>query len=502
MTYLLGIDAGTTSMKAALFNENGRMVVAATREYALITPSPDIAELDAETYWQAFKYCVSGVVQSSRIPAGEIAALAISSQGETFLALGRDMQPVHRAVVWLDNRSAAEAAEIRERFGAERIYHVTGDPDVVPTWASTKMLWFRRNEPEVFRQVDRFLFVEDFLIFRLTGELVGETALYCSSLLMDIHSGKWWDELLDFIGVSPRQLPALRQSGEIVGPITARAARELGLSDKTLVVTGGMDSACSSVGAGNVASGIATDTTGASLNLSVTTDKPLFDPKMRVPCQVHCVPGKYLLVPWCQTAGAVLKWFRDEFCSLEKTAAANQEKDCYDLLTEQAARVAPGSDGLIMLPHLAGALCPELNSRAKGVFFGVGLDTTRAHFIRAILESVAFMLRANLEVISEMGVSVERLISSGGGAKSTLWNQIKADVTGKQIVVLDSPEASCVGAAILAGHATGVFASIEEASRKLISPKECFHPHAGNRAVYERTYERYRGLYQQLAEFF
>lgn len=489
-------------MKAALFDEHGKMVASATQEYTLITPSPDIVELDPETYWQAFKNCVSNAMQSSRVAVVEVAALAISSQGETFVALGKDTQPIHRAIVWLDNRSAAEAAEIRERFGTDQIYHVTGSPEVVPTWASTKMLWFKRHNPEMFRRVDRFLFVEDYLIFRLTGEFVGNTALYTSSLLMDIRSGKWWYELLDFIGVSPSRLPILRNSGEIVGPITPHAARELGLSNNTLVVTGGMDQACGSVGAGNVSSGIVTETTGTSLNICVTTDAPVFDPQMRVPCQVHCVPGKYLLLPWCQTAGIVLKWFRDEFCQFEKRVAADLKKNCYDLLTEEAARIAPGSGGLIVLPHLAGALCPDFNPRAKGVFFGVGLETTRPHFIRAIMESIAFMLRANLEVISEMGVSTETLISLGGAAKSDLWNQTKADVTGKQILVLNNPEVACLGAAILAGHATGMFASIQEASRNIVSVKEGFNPQAENRAVYERSYERYRGLYKQLTHFF
>lgn len=499
---LLGVDAGTTAMKVALFDESGGMVGAASREYAVITPAPEMAELDAETYWRTLKDCLAEMLQLARIPPAEIVALAISSQGETFVPLGSDGRPVRRAIVWLDNRSVKEAAEIRERFGTERVYHVSGSPEVVPTWASTKMLWLKRNEPETFRRTSRFLFVEDYLIFRLTGKFVGETALYTSSLLMDIHSGRWWSEMLDFIGISSDVLPELKKPGEVVGPVTSRAATELGLSAKAVVVTGGMDQACGAIGAGNVAPGIATETTGTSLNICATTDSPVFDPKMRIPCQVHCAPGKYLLLPWCPTAGAALRWFRDEFCRAEKELAEKHNRDAYDIMTELAIPTPPGAGGLIMLPHLAGALCPESNPRAKGVFLGIGLDTRKGHLIRAIMESVAFMLRENMEVIAEMGIETDALISLGGAARSDLWNQIKADVTGKRIAVLDNPEAACLGAAILAGHAVGVFPSIEETARRIASTRRTYFPQPANREIYEQAYRKYRDMYRRVAPLF
>lgn len=500
--FLLGIDAGTTSLKAVLFDVNGKNISSAVHEYKLLTPDADLVELDAQTYWIACKESIRRIVQTGDVNPAEIKALAVSSQGESFVPVDGKGKPLRRAIVWLDNRSQKESGLIRKQFGADRVYHITGSPDVVPTWAATKIMWLRDNEPDIFRKVNKYLFVEDYLIYKLTGQFVAEGALYSSSLLFDINAGKWWGEMLDFIGIAPSQLPALMKSGKVVGELNPEAAEETGLCGKTVVVTGGMDQACGSIGSGNIEPGIVTEITGASLNICVTTTKPVFDPKMRIPCQYHAIPGKYICLPWCATAGMVLKWFRDEFCETEKRQALKKCSDAYELLAAQAETVKPGSEGLIMLPHLAGAMSPELDPKAKGVFYGISLSTTKAHFIRAIMESVAFMLKNNLTIIEELGIEVEEIRSLGGAAKSDLWNQIKADVTQKSLVTLNNPEAACLGAAILAGTATGIFVSIKEACKKMISVEKRFEPDLTNRKIYERTYGIYLKLYENLRELF
>lgn len=500
--HLLGIDAGTTSMKAVLFDEHGKEVASALEEYRLITPTPDIVELDARTYWEACKACLNRVMTSASVPADAVKALAISSQGESCVPIGKNGEPLRNTIVWLDNRAATQAEKTKEKFGARRVYHTSGSHEVVPCWGGIKMFWIKENEPEIFDKAAKLLLVEDYLIYKLTGEFVGETALYCSTLLMDINTGKWWDDYLDFAGIPKEKLVRLTTPGVVVGKLTSEAAQATGLSTETLVVTGGMDQACGSVGSGNIKPGIVTETTGASLNICATTDRPVFDPKFRMPCQIHCTPGDYIVLPWCQTAGMALKWFRDQFCEQAKRQAEEHGLDAYDLLTAQAAEVPAGCHGLIMLPHLAGSMCPQSNPKARGVFFGIGLGSTRGHFIRAVMESIAYMLKDNLDAMAELGIEPETIISLGGAARSSLWTQIKADVLNKPVAVLDNAEAACLGAAIVAGKATGLFASIEDACAHMVSIKRTYEPQSRNREVYERNYEKYRRLYQSLEEFF
>ncbi len=504
MSYLLGVDAGTTGTKVVLFDESGKIIASAHQEYRLITPAPLVVELDARTYWSAFKGGVRKIIQMAGVDRGRIKALAITGQGESFVPIGKNGQPLRRTIVWLDNRSEEETKLIKDEFSLEEVYHTTGSPEIVPTWESTKILWLKGNEPEVYKKTFRYLLVEDYLIYRLTGQFVGDGSLYTSTLLFDINGGKWWDKMLDFIGISSEQLPTLMQSGEIVGELTNGAAQETGLSKDTLVVVGGMDQACGCIGSGNVGPGIVTETTGASLNICVTTETPVFDPKRRIPCQYHAVAHKYILLPWCITAGMAMKWFRDEFCELEETEARRKGLDVYDIMTQQAKKISPGSEGVVVLPHLAGALSPEMNMNARGVFFGLSLRTGKKHLIRATMESVAFMLKKNLEVLQEMGIEIEEkeIRSLGGAAKSHLWNQIKADVTGKPLVTLDSPEAACLGAAILAGNAIGLFDSLEDACNKTVSIKERFNPNPKNEEIYERNYAIYLKLYENLKQLF
>lgn len=500
MPYLIGVDVGTTGTKAVLFDQYGKTIASAHQEYKLITPTTLVVELDAQTYWFAFKECVREIIQTKNIDPEQIRALAITGQGESFVPVTKYGQPLRRTIVWLDNRSEEEVKLINDKFGLEEVYHTTGSPKVVTTWASTKILWLKRNEPEVYKKAFKYLLVEDYLIYRLTGQFVGDGSLYTSTLLFDINRGKWWDKILNFIGISPEQLPTLMQSGEIVGELTNEATKETGLSKNTLVVVGGMDQACGCIGSGNIRPGIVTETTGASLNICVTTETPVFDPKKRIPCQYHAIAHKYILLPWCITAGIVMKWLRDEFYELEKREARQKGLDAYDIMTQQAEKIPPGSEGVVVLPHLAGALSPEMNMNARGVFFGLSLKTGKKHLVRAIMESVAFMLKKNLEVLQELAVEVKEIRSLGGAAKSHLWNQIKADVTGKPVVTLDCPEAACLGAAILAGNAIGLFDSLEDACNKTVSIKKRFNPE--NEEIYKRNYAMYLKLYENLKNLF
>jgi xylulokinase len=263
-----------------------------------------------------------------------------------------------------------------------------------------------------------------------------------------------------------------------------------------------MDQALAALGAANTHPGLVTESTGGALAIVATLDRPLFDPTSRIPCHYHALPDAYYLLPWCQTAGMALRWFRDVFGEGEQEEARSSGGDAYDLLTAGAARVPPGSEGLVALPHLAGAACPEFNPAARGVWFGIGLHHTRAHFVRAILEAVAYMLRRNLELLGNLGVPAQEIRALGGGARSPLWNQIKADVLGVPVVTVASQEVACLGAAILAGAAVGLYPSPQAAAEELVSIKERWQPDPANKPTYDHGYEKYVRLYDSVEGLF
>jgi xylulokinase len=294
----------------------------------------------------------------------------------------------------------------------------------------------------------------------------------------------------------------LKHSGQPVGTITPQAARETGLATDTVVTVGPLDQVAGAVGAGNIAPGIVTETTGAALAICATVDAPTYDPGKRFPCHTHAITGKYILLSWVPTAGMALRWFRDEFGRQEQLQAREAGTEAYTLLCEQAASVPPGCEGLVMLPHLSGAACPEFNPRARGVFFGFTLGHTKAHFTRAVLEAIAFLLRSNLSLLVEHGVPVTEVRSLGGASRSDLWLQIKADVIGKPIVRLAAEEAAALGTAILGGVGIGLFGSVADACSRMVSTEKRFTPNPANREVYDRQFERYRELYDALVGLF
>lgn len=502
MSYLLGIDLGTTSVKCVLFDQKGEIVASGRSEYELSMPRPEFVEVEAETYWSALKGSLEVVLSLSKADAKDIRGIGVSSQGETFIALGKDCKPLGRAIVWLDNRAKEEARLIKEEFGVDEAYRITGQNDIVPTWTATKILWLKRNEPLLFERVNKYLLLEDYVIYRLTGKFVTEHSILSSSLLFDINHRKWWEEILHLLGISEDQLPEPKHSGVPVGNLTPKAAKETGLSTSSIVSTGAYDQAANAIGAGNIETGVITETTGAAMALVATTERIILDPLRRMPCHHHAVRGKYFLQPWCQTAGTILRWYRDNFGTLEVEDAKKTGADPYDLLTAEASGIPPGSDGLILLPHFMGAASPELNPDAKGVLFGLTPYHGKGHFVRAIMESVAYMLRRNVELLEELGIKVREIRSTGGASKSDLWNQIKADVLRRPILAVRGEEVAALGVAMLAGVATGAFASLEDAGKSMVSLKERLAPSQTNGEIYDERYKRYVELYDSVEKLF
>jgi sugar (pentulose or hexulose) kinase len=502
MRLLVGLDVGTTAVKAGLFSEGGALLAVAGEEYRLEHPAPDRAEIDAEVYWTATRSAIRRILAEAGADPAAVVAIGVSSQGETVTPVDADGRPVGPALVWLDNRALSEARELGERFGDEAVYDATGVPSVFPTWPACKILWLRRNEPERFAAASRFLLVEDLILHRLTGRFVSEGGVQCTSLLYDIRTRDWWSPMLEAVGIGSERLPELIEPGDVAGTLSASAAAELGLPTSVLVVAAGMDQGAGAVGVGNVGAGVVSESTGGALTVQASVDHHGGDPSRQTPVYIHSAPGRYLYCPVCPTGGMALTWFRDRFGGEEVARGAAEGVSAYDLLTGLAAGVPPGAEGLTMLPHLMGAFSPEYEPEARGAFYGFTLRHGKEHAVRAILESVAFMLRRNLELLETAGAPALEIRSHGGGSRSALWNRIKADTCGLPVVTLEGEDAALRGDAMLAGVAAGVFADLDAASDAAVATSARFEPDPAVRAEYDQAYARYLRLFDAVRPMF
>lgn len=478
--YILTLDAGTTSMKGAIFDLSGRMLYCVINEYHLEKPAPDIVEIETEFYWKAAKKAISDILKKTSLSPDDIKALGVTSQGETLIVLDKNGKSLRKAIVWLDNRAKDEAEAIREKFGRRLVYKITGQQDIAPCWPAAKILWLRKHEPAIFEKTSKFLMLEDYLIYRLTGNFATDHALNPSTLYYDLRNGCWWDEMLDFIGISREKLPVLLNSGEVAGTINS----EIGLNKKTLVTVSPIDQITSAVGAGNIAPGMITETTGCALAICATLERAVYDSEMRVGLYRHALPGMFVLLPWIPTAGLVLRWFRDEF---------GDGMD-YEALSETAGNIVPGCDGLLMLPHLCGMNSPEIKPGARGVFYGINPGHKKTHFIRAIMEAVAFSLRDNMELLEKNGIMYKELVSLGGAARSKLWLQIKADVLQREIRTMRCEETTSLGTAVLAAAGAEIFKDIREAVKAMVHPSEKIIPLFENKIIYDSVFNKYKSL--------
>ncbi len=492
MDYLLSIDVGTTSNKVGLFTTDGKLKAISTQEYSLLTPSSDVVELSTDVYWMACAKGIKDVLKKSEVHPESILALSLSSQGETLICVDKKGKVLRNAIVWLDTRAEKESAEIAKNFPPELLYKTTGLPEMSPIWPAPKILWLKKNEPDVFNQTSKFLIVKDYLIWRLTGEFSTESTESSSTCYLKLKEKDWWDEMLDFIGIKRDRLPVIFSSHEVVGNVSSQVSSELGLSTNTKVIAGSMDQMAAALGAGNIEPGIITESTGTALAVVATVDTPVYDPQRRVPCGPHCIPDRFVLYPYSETSGIVLKWFRDTFPS-----EADRTED-YGELLQLVSQIPPGAEGLLALPHFTGTACPDFNPQARGVFVGISFKHKRAHFIKALVESVAFMLRENIDLLRNFSIPVEKVRSLGGAAKSDIWLQIKADVLDVPVEIPQCNEAASLGAAILAGVGAKVFSDISQAVREVIKIKKRFDPEPDKVPVYQKIYQNYLSLYQKL----
>lgn len=498
----LTFDVGTTAVKSCLFDDDLRLLSIANEEYTLDTDAGGRVELDPERYWQAVCGGAAEALRRAQLPPSAVSAICITTQGETLIPIGKDGHALRKAIVWLDERAKKQADTLSARFSSAEFYHETGLPELNGFLPLAKLMWIRENEPEIYRQTEKFLLLEDYLLYRLTGQLAAEKTLASSTGWFSLRTDGYWQEGLAAAGIPQEKLPELFEPGTALSAKLLPDVREkLGFRADTCVVTGTMDQTAGALGAGNLRPGCVTETTGTALCIGAALEKADLDDPNRVTVYRHVKPGLFLMLPFCMTAGLFLKWFKDTFCEAECRQAEQEHRSVYELLDELAEQTPPGAGGLLALPYLTGSIQPCSNPNARGVFFGIGLDTKKQHFLRAVYESVAFMLRENLELLTRVNhMPVTQIRSLGGGAKSAVWRQIKADVTGIPVGLAVQSESTSLGAAMLASVACGGKASLEQAAQAADRAVVWTKPDRAGR--YEQAYQKYCELFRTLNPLF
>ena len=503
MKFILAADIGTTALKAVLYSREGTAAACCTREYSFESPLPGRAELSAQVYTETFAEAVRQLLDDSGADARDIEVIGFSTQGETMLLLDENDRPLRRAILWCDTRASEEAAEIVGSFGPKVIQERTGQVGADAIWPGAKLLWVRKNEPEIFEKTARIVQLEGWFSLLLTGRAAGEDSILGSSVYFDIQKRTYWREMLEYLGITEQQLPDILLPGAIAGKVTQEAAARFGLAPGTAVSIGGIDLACGAVGVGNIRPGSFSDVTGSALCTMAMTDKVILDPAGEMPCYCSAVPGLYMIHAYA-SGGICLRWFRDVFrdalSAKRVEAGADNEYDYMDLLAQECP---PGAEGLLALPHLTGSGPPDLCPEMKGSLIGITTAHGQRHIIRALMEGVAMILCRILEATEGLGLRADRIVCLGGGAKSPVWCQIKADVTGREVVTTkDSENAGCLGAAMLAGTAAGIFPCLEEAVDMLVREDSHYLPDPACGDVYRKMKSSYYELMKCLMPVF
>ena len=498
MPYFLTLDVGTTSLKACLFSEALELQAVAQVEYALES-SGATAECDPEVYWHSLVQGIGKILPAAG-PDPEILAISITTQGETLIALSDRQQTLGKAIVWLDGRAEQEAAALRQILPPDRYYRATGMTGIWGTTPLAKLCWLRNHRPEDYARTRRYLLLSDYLVWRLTGVEATEATMMASTGYYHIYERRIWTEALELAGVDPAKIPPVKNSGDISGFLQPEAARVLGLSAGIPVLIAGNDQICGQVGSGNLSPGLLTETTGTALTTVAVLARDSIPPQPLFDVCLHA-NGSYLVLQYTQTAAILLKWFKDNFCTEEQSRAKALGCSVYDLLGDLAQTVPPGSDGLLLYPHFEGKNAPDPVPEARGAAVGLTLGMGKAHFVRAIMESIAYMLRENVEHLRRQGIVIDRIRSLGGGSGSPIWQQIKADVLGLELETLQCPEAASLGCAIGAAVTLGLFPDLEAACGQAVRIKNHTAPDPGC-PDYDPFYRSYLRMDDHLRRFY
>lgn len=501
MNYFLGLDVGTTGAKSILINEKGTVFASASSGYPMSNPKPLWSEQNPEDWWRAVQLSFKQIIRDNKINPAEIKGIGLTGQMHGLVLLDKAGKVLRPCIMWNDQRTIKECNEITSLFGFSKLLAITGNA-VLPGFTAPKILWVKKNEPDVFEKTEHILLPKDYIRYRLTDEFAIDVSDASGTSLLDVNKRCWSEEILSGLEIPSRCMPRVYESPEISGFVTAGAAAATGLIPGIPVVAGAGDQAAGGVGTGTVKNGIASVVLGTSGVVFAHTDKLTIEPEGRLHSFCHASPGTWHVMGVTLSAAGSFRWFRDTFCEQEILEAKQKSIDVYEILTKSAAEIPPGSEGLIFLPYLTGERTPYPDPDAKGTFTGITIRHNKKHFIRSVLEGVAYSLRDCLELIKSDGIIVNEIRVSGGGAKSILWKQILADIFDTDLVTLNSTEGAPLGAAVLAAVGTGHFSSVVEACDKIITKKEITNPVAENVLRYNEYYDIYRKLYPSLKTSF
>ena len=494
--HLLGLDVGTTGCKAVLFEQDGTLVARASREYPVDLPRPQWAEQDIEQVWTLAGDAVREAIAMAGV--SEVAAIGLSVHGEAVTPVDRSGRPLRPTILGMDTRTGPQNDWLRARFGGEHLFQRTGMP-IHTVNTLPKLLWIRDNEPDIWRRADKFLLVEDFFIHRMTGQAVTSRCLASRTQMLGLEHGTWDEEILDALGLDARRLADVRPSGTLVGELSAELTAAFGLARPPGVVTGGHDQACGALGVGLTTPGLASVSTGTAEVVEVALPSPVVSQPLyegNISVYSHVVPGLFLAMTLNHSGGLALRWFRDGFCEPQAADSARSGMDAYDLVL---AGASPDPTDLLVLPHFAGSGTPTFDAASRAAILGLTFATTRTDIAKAILEGLTYELRMNLDLLKAGGVRIDVLRAIGGGARSKLWLQLKADITGIPVVTPLVTEAAAFGAALLAGVGVGLFPSAAEAAQRFLRLTDTCVPDPDRQAAYSRQFELYQQVYPAVA---
>ena len=484
---VLGLDVGTSGCKGTLLDETGNALAAAHHEY---NAPAGALELHPDALWQGLRFVLQRIAQLAKEQRQPIQAVCVSSFGETFVLLDKQGRVLQPAMMYTDPRGTEESAQLAERFGLESVVQRTGAfPH--PMYSLPKWMWLATHRPQVWQAIDRVCLIGDYVLYLLGGVHAIDRSLAARSMALDITVLEWDTALLDMVGLRKEQLSTVYPSGTLVGEISPHVAQELGLPAGIQLVTGGHDQVCAALGAGVVCAGTAVDGMGSVECMTPAFDAPLRARQDAFACIPHGVPGMYVTYAFNFTGGVMLKWFRDQLAPEVHAAAQRMGGDAYEELGRQAEALADGPTGLLVLPHFAGAGTPSMDVSATGAIVGLTLGTSRAQLYRAVMEGTAMEMRWNLDCLARMGIAPDTIHVVGGGAKSPLWMQIKADIYNRPVSTLRLDEAGTMGTAMLAWYALGVYPTLADAAKACVRVKRVYEPRKDMAARYGEQYARY-----------
>lgn len=484
MDYIIGIDVGTTSTKALIYDTDGNIYGKANKGYPLYQDTPDMAEEDPDEIFNATVSAMQEVVAKANITDGKVIAISWSAQQHSLIALDKDFKPLTRSLTWADNRSQKYAAEYKQNGRGMEMYKRTGLP-IHPMGPFYKLLYFKNERPEIFDQAAYWVGIKEYIIWKYTGVLKEEVSMAAATGLLNMNSAQWDEEALKETGLTERQLPELVDTTDKFQGIKSEYAKVIGIDKEVYFVMGATDGALSTIGVGAIQTGVLAINIGTSAAVRTFVDKPRVDPKARLYCY-PVMKGKYLVGGPINNGGIVLNWAHDSLFGGEVEAAKLLHIDSYDMLSKIAATVPAGSDGLIFHPYLGGERAPLWDANARGSFFGLNRKHTRAHMIRAVMEGIMYNLYSVTLALKEVTGEPKAVLAAGGFARSTLWTQMMADIFEHNIVIPESYESGSLAAMFLAKMALGLEDNLEDI-KKYMGKETVYEPN-------EDVFKRYRTL--------